>query len=141
VYQPKFDRGTAHASFDIRAPADADISIEWRDYRTQYHTGPAFQIADSKLNFAGRSIAMPADKWVYIEMSATLGKAAGTWDLSIRFPGQLSQHFTGLKNSTAKFKEFDWLGFVSNAKHKTAFYLDNIELKSESPNKTLKTTR
>ena len=131
VYQPKFDSGTAHASFDIRTPANADITIEWRDYRTQYHTGPTFQIVGGKLHFAGKSIAMPADKWVYIEMSAKLGMAAGTWDLSIRFPGQLPHHFTGLKNGTAKFKNFDWLGFISNAKHKTAFYLDNIELKLE----------
>jgi len=44
------------------------------------------------------------------------------------FPPTLRQRPPGLPCGTPKFNRVEWLGFVSLATSKTAFYIDNLRL-------------
>ncbi len=57
-----------------------------------------------------------------------LGKdAPGVYDLNVKLPGEEVRSFPGL-TSSGGLKGLEWLGFVSLAREKTTFYLDNIKL-------------
>ncbi|RMD75875.1 MAG: right-handed parallel beta-helix repeat-containing protein, partial [Lentisphaerae bacterium] len=131
-YTPKFKRGTASVSFDLRVAPDADVSIEWRDYADGgFRVGPRLQIAGGRLQFSGKTVELPPGRWIHFEISAHLGAVAGNWDLTLAVPGEKLRHFAKLNNTHSSFRELDWIGFISNAKHKTVFYLDNIEIRAE----------
>ena len=57
--------------------------------------------------------------------------ADGKWDLSIQLPGQEPRRFVGLAVSSPKFKNLTWTGWCSMATQKTAFYLDNVQVKND----------
>jgi hypothetical protein len=74
-------------------------------------------------------IDIPAGEWVRVEMTAGLGDdSTGTWEFKVILPGQKPIERPLLKLRHAEFRELHWLGFCSTANHKTAFYLDNVEL-------------
>ena len=62
-------------------------------------------------------------------MSAGLGPdSTGDWSLTVEVAGQPAKQWRRLPFGHKDFKELHWLGFCSTANHKTAVYLDNIEL-------------
>ena len=73
-----------------------------------------------------------ADALIWLPHRSRTAQNALAHDLPIvTLPGAPSQSFAGLKCSTA-WKTLDWLGFVSNAREKTAFYIDNIEVENQT---------
>ncbi|MGB9623664.1 MAG: hypothetical protein ACPMAQ_02275, partial [Phycisphaerae bacterium] len=65
---------------------------------------------------------------------AGLGEpSSGKWSLAVTLPGGRPQRFTDLPNGSKEFRRLMWLGFVSNAREKTVYYLDNIRLANEAP--------
>ncbi len=73
-------------------------------------------------------LAIPSGQWVHLEIVCGLGaKATGTYDLIVTLPGQSPRRFEKLP-CDPKFKELEWLGFVSTAAGRAVFYLDNIKL-------------
>lgn len=51
--------------------------------------------------------------------------------LPVTLPGAAEQRFAALKCGAA-WKTLDWLGFVSNARENSAFYMDNSEVENQA---------
>ncbi len=131
-FDPNHKDGITTCAYDIFLEPGVQFYHEWRDRSSPYRTGPSLWIQGGKLNAAGKQLIIPDNQWVHIEVKAGLGaQSTGTWDLTVTVRGQATQKFTGLKNANADWKELHWLGFVSNAKVKTVYYLDNLELKNQ----------
>jgi hypothetical protein len=131
-FSPGHSQGVTTCAFDIRVEDGAEFYHEWRDDSSPYRVGPSLWVAGGKLSVGGKPLAdVPTSQWVHIEVRAALGdQSTGTWDLSITFPDKPPQSFAALP-CAPQWKKLDWLGFVSNADHKTVFYLDNLFLENK----------
>ncbi|MBC8871159.1 MAG: right-handed parallel beta-helix repeat-containing protein [Planctomycetes bacterium] len=130
-YQPRYRFGRAVLSFDLRLEPGAIFAHEWRDASQPYHVGPSIRIdADGQLQASGKPLAkVPIGEWIHVELTCSLGTGAdGKYRLAVTNPDQPPQTFASLPCGSAEFKCLEWLGFVSLASDKTAFYLDNIKL-------------
>ena len=131
VYRAKHTRGTTRCSFDLRIAADSEISFEWRDYKTPpYQTGPSFHIRASRLSIAGKEITtLPVDRWIHFDTSAGVGDDdTDKWNLTVKAHGQETITINNISNRSTKFDNLGWIGFTSNARVYTAFYIDNLEI-------------
>ena len=127
-YSPNRTKGLARASFDLRLGAGASLWHEWRDAANPYRVGPSLSVdASGQLTAAKQPLLLlPRDQWVHLETLCPLGQAAaGAWTLLVTLPGQAPQTFPNLP-CDPKFRELQWLGFVSSATEKAVFYVDNV---------------
>jgi len=131
IYTPRHHSGTTTCSFDIYVEPGVVFQHEWRDSESPYRTGPSLTIQGGRLRAAGKELEVPENQWVRIHVQAGLtGSSAGAWNLAVSQAGKASQVLRDLKFVDATWSQLDWLGFISQAKVKTAFFLDNIELKN-----------
>lgn len=131
TYSPLHHNGTTVCSFDIFLEPGAVFQHEWRDNASPYQTGPSLTIQGGRLRAAGKEIPIPEKQWARIHIQAGLaGSSSGTWNLAVTVPGKPPQVLRDLKFVNPQWQHLDWLGFISQAKIKTVFYLDNIELKN-----------
>lgn len=132
-FTPALRRGVAKASFSIRLEKGAVFYHEWRDSHSPYRAGPSLWFnADGSISSGGKTLGnRPADAWIDVELTCRLGRAAdGTWDLKLALPDQAPMAFEGLP-CNPQFRALDWFGFVSNADHAVAVYVDDIKINSE----------
>jgi hypothetical protein len=72
---------------------------------------------------------VPIGQWIHVELTCKLGRSAdGKYRLAVTTANQPPQAFESLPCGSPEFRRLEWLGFVSLASDKTAFYLDNIKL-------------
>ena len=131
--QVNYETGPVQNAFDLRVEPGAIVQFEWRDYSgSGYQTGPQFLIRDGRLRLDGnRTLELPAGAWIRFELAATLGSPDNkSWELKVSVPGQPPRVFSGLACARPEFKRLTWVGFMSLATEKTAFYLDNFTLRS-----------
>ncbi len=129
-YLPNLESGVATVAFDLRLGAGALAWVEWRDAAYPYRAGPSIRNdAEGQLLAGGKPVAkLPRDAWIHLEMTCGLGKdATGTWSLLAAVPGQSPVRVENLPCKT-NFRKFEWLGFVSNATERAAFYVDDLRL-------------
>ena len=133
-FLPHYTSGSVRCSFDFKTEPGAIFFHEWRDQAQPYRVGPSLSIREGKLWVGGRRLLDCApDEWLHIQITAPLGaKADGRWDLKVETPRRPPQLFTGL-TCNPDWKRLDWIGYVSDARSKTVFYLDNIELQNLAP--------
>ena len=134
VYKPNYTKGRARCSFDLRLEPGAHLFYEWRSWDVNpYRIGPSLWIRDGKLTVGGRELlSLPVGQWFHFEITAQVGAAAnGQWELTVQQPGQEPRRFPGLAVGNPEFKNLTWTGWCSMATDKTAFYLDNVQLKNE----------
>jgi hypothetical protein len=134
VYKPNYTAGRARCSFDLRLDPGAALLYEWRSWDVNpYRAGPSLWIRDGKLTAGGRELlGLPTGQWCHFEITAQVGASAdGKWDLSIQLPGQEPRRLVGLAVSSPEFKNLTWTGWCSMATQKTAFYLDNVQVKND----------
>jgi hypothetical protein len=135
-WNPHHTGGTTRLAFDLKIEPATVMFVEWRDKGQPYRVGPTIAVENSKVRIGrgkAQTMDLPTGQWIRFEMTAGLGsKSTGTWDLSVKLPGQEAKEFKGIAGGSPDWKTIDWLGFCSTATVKTAFYLDNIEL-SNSP--------
>ena len=133
VYNPDHRTGTVKCSFDIRPDPGADVRFTMQDRSrpSNFIHGPGVTFTEGKLcdgNYK-QLMNIPMGKWIHIELSTALGKAAnGKWTLSVTVPDQPPRVFTGLPHARTGFNKLTWMAFLSNAEHKTSYYLDNLKL-------------
>jgi hypothetical protein len=130
-YTPHFRAGRAVLSFDVYLEPGAVLAHEWRDAGSPYRTGPSLQmVAAGKLVANGRELLdVPTGTWFRVEIACTLGnESTGTYDLTVTIPESPPRAFPELPYPGRRLERLEWLGFVSLAQEKTAFYLDNIKL-------------
>ncbi len=132
VYSPNFDDGRLQFAFDLRLEPGATPTIECRDWSTTpYQVGPTLAIGpDGTLKTADRSLLqLPTNAWVRIEISCELGrKADGTWDLVVVLPGGERHQWRRLPCVARKFSRSTWIGFISDGRSATTFWVDNIRI-------------
>jgi len=131
-YQPHFTTGTVRQSFELLLTPGALLYTEWRDegdYPQNVGPSVTFQ-GDGRVLVGDRIVArVPADQWVRVELQAALGKdVPRTFALTLTPRGGTAQRLDALPFSGAAFRELHWLGFVSTAEAKTAFYLDDVSI-------------
>lgn len=105
---------------------------EWRDSHSPYRTGPSLWFnADGTISSGGKALRnWPADIWIDVTITCPLGRTAnGAWRLTISVPGEAPAYFEGL-SCNPQFRALDWFGFVSNADHAVAVYVDDIKLET-----------
>lgn len=129
-YYPNVKEGIVRLSFDIRPEPGALISIAWRDRSTPFRIGPSLTI-DALGNLKARDrklLTLPLGQWTHMEIVCGLGtKATGSYELTVTLPNQPQQRFEKLP-CDPKFTMLQWMGFNSDAREHTVFYLDNIKL-------------
>jgi len=129
-YVPSLLTGIATCGYDLRLGEGAIVWNEWRNAASPYRVGPSLGVdATGYLVAAERPLLIfPRDQWIHLEVVCPLGKAAtGTWALTVTLPGQKPQTFEDLP-CDPRFRELQWLGFISNATEKTVFYVDNVKI-------------
>ena len=127
-WDPQYSQGAARLRFAIRIESGVDVRIEWRSAGHPYRTGPNLQFRQGILSTSGKQLAeMPVGEWVRVEMEARLGQGSGTWDATIVLPGGVSKEIKGLPVESG-WKEARWIGFSSNGKPGSAYYLDELFL-------------
>jgi len=130
-YRPHFRDGRAVLQFAVRMGPGAVLAHEWRDARSPYRVGPSLRIDAAGQLFASgkRLLHVPTETWLRVEIVCDLGKSAdGTYDLTLRLPGQPPQRFLELPCGTPTFNQLEWLGFVSLANGPSVIYLDDVKL-------------
>jgi hypothetical protein len=129
----KYESGPVRNAFDLRIDPGAIVQFEWRDYSgSGYQTGPQFLIRDGSLHLSGKpALALPQGEWVRFEVSAVLGSQDGVrWTLKVNVPGRPPRVFRDLPSARKEFQKLTWVGFMSLATQKTAFYLDEFTLRT-----------
>jgi hypothetical protein len=132
---PKHHQGMSSFSFDVRAEADYELSQEWRDTATPYHTGPQVRIGHGSLTVAGKPVAeVSPGEWLHVQMESGVGDSAdGTWTLTLTRAGQAPQRFEKLPYVHPAWKTLEWLGFSSGGTKPARCWLDELELKNRRP--------
>lgn len=151
-YAPGHVSGVTHVSFDVHVGKGGYFYHEWRDGWGPYRAGPHITIQDGKLTVPGKSPAdIDAAGWLRVEITSKLGPDSdGTWSLKISrlspaasapagapapTVGPVLVDWKGIAYRTPEFREFLWMGFVSNGLVKSDIDLDNIELRNETVQK------
>ena len=126
---PHYTAGTARCAYRLRLSKNAVFQNEWRDSEKKYRVGPTLWFENGRLRSGNRELMpVPADQWFDIEMSAPLGDAAGTWQLTVTLPGAEPRVFAGLPIQNPDWQSFDWLGFVSQADADAEIWIDDLQL-------------
>ena len=133
VLKPGFKEGHLFISFQVRMEKRAKFFMDARDPATDYLTGPSLAFENEHIieRRSKKKMAFPSNTWAKIEITATLGeKAKGLWTLKITPEGQPAQEWKDLVTD-AGWNELAWLGFVSTAQEKVAFWLDDLVVRGE----------
>ena len=131
AYRPKVSGATVRASFDLCLEKGANVWHEWRTGGNPYKIGPSVRIMDGKLLVAGKTVTeVPVGEWFHIEIVAAVGNdGPGVFEMVVALANREPLRLRDLPLRAGKdFAELEWLGFVSLANEKTAFYLDNVRL-------------
>jgi len=129
-YQPRFTNCIARVSFDLRMEPGAMFWHEWRDDLLPYNTGPSMGVdASGELTASEQKLlTLPHSQWVHFVITCGLGnKSTHKYALEITLPGEKVRRFDNLPCSQ-KFERFDYAGFISTAKDKEVFYIDNLKI-------------
>ncbi|MHB8899411.1 MAG: right-handed parallel beta-helix repeat-containing protein, partial [Thermoguttaceae bacterium] len=127
-----YSQGPVRNHFALRVEPGADINFEWRDYTTTapYLVGPRFTLRKGKLELpggAGQELA--PGKWFQFEIVANLVPgSAGRWSLRVTGPDGQSGQWQDLPFGNPECSKVNWIGLMSNATTKTAFYLDGFAI-------------
>jgi hypothetical protein len=108
---------------------------EWRTKGNTYRTGPVLHIANGRLTGVdGLDHPLPTGRWIRFALSATIGEGVtGRWNLGVAADGEPTQEFLNLPCRHPDMKTLEWVGFLSNADEKTAFYLDDLAILTDDP--------
>ena len=139
-YKPEHWSGRTRVSFDLRLGPGAKLYHQWREYpgRPYFDTGPSFHIADNELTAAKRMLmTLPEGQWVHFEVEAGHGEQAqDTWRLTVTLPNEPPRAFDDLPvGSPGAYKRLTWLGFVSSADAEAVYWLDNLRIEHQPPEK------
>lgn len=133
-FHPNHRTGVSRVSFALYLEPKAVFIHEWRTKGNPYRTGPVLHIQNGRLTgVKGLDMAVPTQKWIRFDLSAVIGDAVtGRWDLKVTPEGEPAKEFKGLPCRHPDMKSLGWVGFISNADEKTAFYLDDLAILTDS---------
>ena len=124
-------QGAIMVKMSLNVSRSAQVQAEMRDYRAdngrQYAAGPMFWIADGRLSAGGRSVEVPYDEWFDVELSADTSVWPVSWSIAVRKREKPSE-FIGELSANGDFREMTWFGFMSPAKVKSTWRLDDFSM-------------
>ncbi|MDB6138030.1 MAG: Right handed beta helix region, partial [Verrucomicrobiaceae bacterium] len=129
IIKPKYKEGTATCAFAFRFEPGAQFSHEWRDSEKPYGTGPSLTVQGGKLSLGhGKPVLdLQPNTWVRFEITAALGDKAGKWSIKVTLADGSVKMFADLPTKPG-WGVIDWMGFVSDAKEKTTFFIDDLSI-------------
>ncbi len=130
-YRPNYRSGIAHLSLDVRVDEGAVFWLEWRDSASPYRVGPSIRIEKTGQLKANDEVlvTVPLGEWTHLDIECGLGNSAtGTYDLTVTPPDGQATRYEGRACGSDRFRRLEWLGFISLATDRAAFYIDNLEL-------------
>lgn len=135
VLKPDYKTGRITVAFQVRMEKTAKFFLDWRGPGQDYTTGPSLTFENGYLTVrqTKKRLPLPADTWARVEITTTLGPASeppGKWTLTYTLPGQPPQILKDIPCDST-WNELAWLGFVSTAKEKTSFWLDDLTVIAE----------
>lgn len=125
--------GISRVSFDVWLESGAELFHEWRDKQSPYNGGPLLEIRHGQLKAGGQNLgAIPERQWVHLEMESALGdQSTGKWSLIVTLADGSTMEHRELSLKKPEWKSLDCLVITSDANAKSAFYLDNLEIKKK----------
>jgi len=126
-------RGRSTVSFDLWMEPEAEFYHEWRDKHAPYRAGPHVEVRKGVLKAGGKDLGkLPERQWIHFEIGSALGDAfKGKWHLSVTLPDGKAQTYDDLSVPAKEWNSLEWIVFTSDANVKTAFCLDNLNIKNE----------
>jgi hypothetical protein len=134
-FNPHHRNCTSTVSFALYLEPEAVFIHEWRTKGNTYRTGPVLHIANGRLTGVdGLDHPLPTGRWIRFALSAAIGEGVtGHWNLRVTPDGEPTQEFLNLPCRHPDMKTLEWVGFLSNADEKTAFYLDDLAILTDDP--------
>ena len=130
IIKPKYKDGTVTCAFAFRFEPGVIFSHEWRSEGQPYLTGPSIHVQNGKLslNHDKPVLDLAPNAWVKFEITAALGEKAGKWRIKVTQPDGAVKEFHDLPTKQG-WQSVDWLGLVSDARDKVAFFIDDLSIK------------
>lgn len=130
-WEPNATSGQATLTYRIRLEPGASAQCQWRDRRSNYSVGPSVEFKDGAVWVNQRRLMdIPANTWFNVAMRVDLGRPNTKWSLSVTLPDAQAKVFDDLP-CDPKWTKAWWVGFMSQATTKVAFYLDNVEMECQ----------
>lgn len=125
--------GRAKVSFALMVEKGAKPCVEMRSYRYWVAApGPIFSIdGNGGVHVGGRVLTtVPHDKWVRFEIDFELGSArkSNKWNLRVKVDGEADEKFFAGLSLHPRFRELNWIGFISNSQNGERYYLDDFSV-------------
>ncbi|NLE56039.1 MAG: right-handed parallel beta-helix repeat-containing protein [Lentisphaerae bacterium] len=131
VYNFHWRKGVLTGAFAVFLKDDQAICWhEWRDSSAPYKVGPSIRFyGDGRLTVLDQELArFPKQTWLQVKIVCSVNPdAPATYDLEVTPAGGETKVFKGLEYGSKDWKELTWVGFVSEAKVRTEFFLGNVD--------------
>lgn len=128
-----YKNGVSLVSFDVWLESGAELYHEWRDKQSPYNSGPLLEIRKGQLKAGGQILGtVPERQWVHLEIESALGdQLTGKWSIIVTLADGTRMEHRELSLKKPDWKTLDCLVITSDANARTAFYLDNLEIKKK----------
>ena len=112
---------------------EAEFLTEWRDKHAPYHAGPSLEMRKGQVKAAGREILkVESRQWIHVEIQSSMGSSQkGTWSLALTLQDGTKKTIEDLPLKHKDWRDLETMVFVSDSNVKSAFYLDNLDIKNE----------
>jgi hypothetical protein len=118
--------GTTTVEFKLYTDAGTNFIHEWRDNASPYRIGPSFRITASGVQVAGTTLAFTPNQWLNVKVTAGVGAKAGMWNIEVTDALGTIKRISNIPVVTAGWKNFMWMGMISDAKVASKSCLSNV---------------
>lgn len=122
--------GTSTVEFKIYVDSNTNFLHEWRDDATPYRRGPSVRITSAGVIAGGKTLAFAPNQWLNIKIVSKVGANAGTWNLMVTDASNRSMSLNNIPSTTSDWKEFKWVGFISDAKATSSPCMSDVVMTS-----------
>lgn len=136
MYHVKLDEGIVVCAFDVRLEPGAILRCDLRGRKNVMAIGAMLVFtADGRLEVNNKALTdVPRGQWFHVAVTVGVGDAAdGTLDLAVTLPDGAQRLFDDIPYLSGDFDALVKVSFLSFAKDKTVFYLDNVSIKPRPP--------
>ena len=132
-FSPGID-GSIEVSAWVWLSAQAELTIEWRKYTSQYLEGPKLTLnAGGAFSIGERLVETPMEKWFHVTMSAEVGPdEKAMWRLTLKDRDGRTFYEEDL-TSQNQLSLLDYVGFMSTGQQQAEIFLDQISIGEAEP--------
>jgi len=125
-YQKKYEKGIGQIEFELCISKDSQIVIEGREYEhSNYKTGPMIRIHNQQLQLPAQTpLTLKVDEFYKFKISLR----DKSWNLILELNDQVVAQKDKLTYSHKDYAACVWIGFMSNLRKESVYYIDNIKI-------------